>query len=68
MIAVEDMSEKTTHERVYGSTRWALKMTSAEIDCSIAEVLARVEHGDAAALSVWQKHARWVAKQDKGGR
>jgi hypothetical protein len=57
------MERKTTHVRVDSDTRWALKIACAELDCTMASLLARVERGDLPALAVWQRAARFVVKR-----
>jgi len=46
---------KTTQIRALERTRWALKIASAKLDCSIVKLLARVETGDNKALHVWRE-------------
>jgi len=40
-----------------------LKIACAELDCTMASLLARVEDNDLPALAVWQRAARFVAKR-----
>lgn len=54
------MAQETTHVRVSVRTRWALKIAGARLDCSIIELLGRVETGDRAALKAWQEAVREV--------
>jgi hypothetical protein len=56
------MKRKTDSIRVRPHTRWALKLAGARLDCSIIEVLARVEQGDRKALGEWQRAAKEVSK------
>jgi hypothetical protein len=55
------MKRKTESIRVRPWTRWALKLAGARLDCSIIEVLARVERGDRKALAEWQRAAREIS-------
>lgn len=56
------MRETTTTIRVSKTTRWALKIAGAKVDCSIIELLARVERGDLAALRAWREAAAFARK------
>jgi len=58
------MEKKTDSIRVRSRTRWALKVAGAELDCSIIEVLARVEQGDRDALKAWLSAAKRVKGRD----
>jgi hypothetical protein len=50
---------KTEQIRVASDVRWALKIASARLDCSIIELLTRVQSGDKAALRAW-----WAAAKE----
>ena len=56
-----EQKPKTSSIRVANDTRWALKIAGSRLDCTIWEVLARVELGDKAALKAWLIAAREVA-------
>jgi hypothetical protein len=58
----------TEQIRVRSSTRWALKIASAHLDCSIVELLGLVEQNNKAgrkALAAWQNAARVVAEEQE---
>ncbi len=57
------MKKATSSIRVGEPTRWALKIAGAKLNCSIVELLARVERGDRAALRAWMLAAQEVAKK-----
>lgn len=63
MVLILPMSE-SQQVRVKNRTRWALKIASARLDCSIVELLARVEQGDKKALLVWKEATKEIDEND----